>query len=348
MSAFGFFFQFYEMSDLTGVLKRLSLARATNAGKVAWSYYRSRQRGRARILGKPVSISIEPTTACNLGCTECPSGLKQFTRPTGNLDPMLFESIIDQLKEHLVYLTLYFQGEPFIHKGFLELVRIANQQGIYTSTSTNGHFLSEDNARGIIESGLSRLIISIDGTDQATYEKYRVNGNLSTVIEGVKRLEEMKKRMRSSKPFTEIQFIAFRHNEDQIPEMRKLFKELGSDKLIIKTAQIYDFESKNEIIPQNGSLSRYERDEQGEYVIKNKLLDHCWRMWHSCVITWDGKVVPCCFDKDASHVFGDLKEQSFDEIWYGPRYNEFRNSLLKSRSEIEICTNCTEGTKVQA
>lgn len=71
-------------------------------------------------------------------------------------------------------------------------------------------------------------------------------------------------------------------------------------------------------------------------------------MWHSCVITWDGKVVPCCFDKDAHFVLGDLKEQTFKEIWFGEKYNHFRKSLLKSRSEIEICKNCTEGTKVWA
>jgi radical SAM protein with 4Fe4S-binding SPASM domain len=71
-------------------------------------------------------------------------------------------------------------------------------------------------------------------------------------------------------------------------------------------------------------------------------------MWHSCVITWDGKVVPCCFDKDAHFVLGDLNEHSFKEIWNESKYKSFRQSLLRSRSEIEICKNCTEGTKVWA
>jgi radical SAM protein with 4Fe4S-binding SPASM domain len=71
-------------------------------------------------------------------------------------------------------------------------------------------------------------------------------------------------------------------------------------------------------------------------------------MWHSCVITWDGKVVPCCFDKDAHYVLGDLNKSSFKEIWDGEKYNEFRWSLFNSRSEIEMCRNCTEGAKVFA
>jgi radical SAM protein with 4Fe4S-binding SPASM domain len=71
-------------------------------------------------------------------------------------------------------------------------------------------------------------------------------------------------------------------------------------------------------------------------------------MWHSCVITWDGKVVPCCFDKDAKFVLGDLTQQTFEEIWNGKKYQDFRKSLLYSRQEIEICKNCTEGTSVWA
>jgi radical SAM protein with 4Fe4S-binding SPASM domain len=66
------------------------------------------------------------------------------------------------------------------------------------------------------------------------------------------------------------------------------------------------------------------------------------------VITWDGKVVPCCFDKDAHFVLGDLSQNSFQEIWNGEKYHRFRQSLMRSRSEIEICKNCTEGTRVWA
>ena len=82
------------------------------------------------------------------------------------------------------------------------------------------------------------------------------------------------------------------------------------------------------------------------YTIKNKLLNQCWKMWHSCVITWDGSVVPCCFDKDASHTMGSLQNESFATVWNNDQYQHFRAHLLKSREEIEICKNCTEGTKV--
>ena len=116
----------------------------------------------------------------------------------------------------------------------------------------------------------------------------------------------------------------------------------------LKTAQIYDYINGSELIPEQDRFSRYHKNDDGTYSLKNNLDDHCWKMWNSCVITWDGKVVPCCFDKDAHFVLGDLKHQSFEEIWFGDKYKTFRASLLRSRSEIEICKNCTEGTKVWA
>ena len=69
-------------------------------------------------------------------------------------------------------------------------------------------------------------------------------------------------------------------------------------------------------------------------------------LWHDPVITWDGMVAPCCFDKDAQHKMGNLKEKSFKEIWKNGEYTRFRTQLLKGRKNIDICANCSEGTKV--
>jgi radical SAM protein with 4Fe4S-binding SPASM domain len=116
----------------------------------------------------------------------------------------------------------------------------------------------------------------------------------------------------------------------------------------LKTAQVYEYENGNELIPLQEQYSRYTKNKDGTYSIKNKMVNSCWRMWQGCVITWDGIVVPCCFDKDATHRLGNLKEQKFAQLWKGEGYQQFRRSLLKSRSEIDICKNCTEGTKVWA
>ena len=173
-----------SVQDGLNLLSKLTLRRAWNALKVLTSYYISRHTGKAVQWGLPISISIEPTTSCNLRCPECPSGLRSFTRATGMLQSDFFRQTIDQLHRDLFYLVFYFQGEPYLNPAFLDMVRYASQKRIYTATSTNAHYLTEENARRTIESGLDRLIISIDGTTQEVYEQYRVGGQLQKVLEG--------------------------------------------------------------------------------------------------------------------------------------------------------------------
>ena len=337
-----------QLNDGLNFLSKFTFLRALNATQVVGSYIYSKVTGKAKHWGTPLSISLEPTTSCNLRCPECPSGLRSFTRPTGMLEDKLFTHIIDQLHSRLLYLIFYFQGEPYLHKQFLELVKYATSKGIYTATSTNAHYLDDKNARATVESGLDRLIVSIDGTTQEVYSSYRVGGKLDKVLEGTRNVVKWKKELKSKTPHIMFQFLVVRPNEHQLEEVKELAKELGVDEVVFKTAQIYDHEQGSPLIPTIDYYSRYKNNGDGSYSLKNKLLNHCWKMWHSCVITWDGLVVPCCFDKDAEYRMGDLKEESFKEVWRGKKYNKFRASLLRSRSEIEMCQNCTEGTKVWA
>ena len=322
--------------------------RADNAARILYSYQSSKLTKKPLINGMPISISIEPTTSCNLRCPECPSGLRSFTRPTGMLDPDLYRSVIDQLAPTLSYLTFYFQGEPYLNPAFTEMVAYAAAKGIYTATSTNAHFLSPEAAHATVSSGLSRLIISLDGTTQDAYAAYRIGGSLDKVVEGTRNIIAAKKALRSSTPHVIFQFLVVAPNEHQIPDVYTLAKELHVNQVVLKTAQIYNYEQGSDLIPKQDRYSRYLKNDDGTYSIKNRLNDHCWKMWHSCVVTWDGKVVPCCFDKDAHFVLGDLKKNSFRDVWNGVDYQRFRKSLLLSRSAIEMCRNCTEGGNVFA
>lgn len=332
--------------DTVNFLQKLTPLRVWNALQVMASYYWSRALKKPVQWGMPVTISVEPTTACNLRCPECPSGLRAFTRPTGNLKADFFRQVVDEMGERLLYLIFYFQGEPYINPAFLDMVRYAADRGLYTITSTNGHFLNRENARRTVASGLDRLIISVDGTTQEVYEQYRKAGQLEAVLQGARNIVEAKKEAGASRPHVIFQFLVVRPNEHQIPEVYRLAEEIGVDEVKLKTAQVYDFENGNPLIPENEQYARYARQPDGTYRVKNKLLNHCWKLWHACVITWDGLVVPCCFDKDAAHRLGDLKSVPFREIWQGQAYQEFRRALLQGRDQIDICTNCTEGCKV--
>ncbi|HXB94178.1 MAG TPA: radical SAM/SPASM domain-containing protein [Puia sp.] len=337
----------FNRDDTINLLSRLTPRRIFNGMKVLGSYYISKWTKKAVQWGYPISLSFEPTTSCNLRCPECPSGLRAFTRPTGMLEDNFFRQTIDQLSADLLYLIFYFQGEPYLNPSFLDMVEYASSKGIYTATSTNAHYLNDRNAKRTVESGLDRLIISIDGTTQDVYEQYRVGGKLDKVLEGARNIVKWKKELKSKKPFVFFQFLVVRPNEHQLEDVRRLAKDIGVDQVRFKTAQVYNYRNDpNGLIPEDRRYSRYHRSDNGEYVFRNSLENHCWRLWHTTVITWDGLVVPCCFDKDAQHPMGDLKHKTFREVWHDDRYVEFRRQVLQSRKNIDICANCSEGTKV--
>jgi radical SAM protein with 4Fe4S-binding SPASM domain len=334
-------------NDTVNLASKLTIKRCWNGVKVLSSFYASKWLGKPIQWGYPVSISFEPTTSCNLRCPECPSGLRAITRPTGMLEKSFFTRTIDEIHRELIYLIFYFQGEPYLNPDFLDMVKYASDKGIYTATSTNAHYLTDAAAKRTVESGLDRLIISIDGTTQEVYKQYRIGGNIDTVLEGAKNIVKWKKALNSKTPFVFFQFLVVKHNEHQIAAIKKMAKEIGVDEVRFKTAQVYDYlTDPNNLIPTIDKYSRYKKNKDGSYSAKNKLANRCWKMQHANVITWDGLVVPCCFDKDATHQLGNLKNQSFKEVWKNDNYKQFRSELMKSRKNIDICANCSEGVSV--
>ncbi len=178
--------------------------------------------------------------------------------------------------------------------------------------------------------GFNRLTVS-----------FSMNGN-----ERTKNVIKWKKELKSKTPYIIFQFLVVKPNEHQIEDAKKLADELGVDEIRFKTAQLYNYKHGNTLMPSIDKYSRYKKNADGTYRLKNKMLNECWRMWSSCVITWDGKVVPCCFDKDAIHQLGEIAQQPLAAIWTSKGYSGFRKVLLTNRQDIDICQNCTEGTKV--
>jgi len=317
-----------------------SLIKPINLFKSGYSYLHSSLTGKPDINGMPVSVSAELTNNCNLKCLHCPSGSGNMQRERGFMDPELFKRVMKELTPYLYNVNLYFQGEPMMHPLFFSFIRSCNR--VNSVVSTNGHFLSEENSEKLVRSGLNKLIVSIDGTDQESYAAYRVNGSLKRVIEGLKNVTSAKKKINSSLR-VEIQFLVSRFNEKQIPQIRQLAKMVRSS-LTLKSMQIYDNDKIESWLPTDKKFRRYKKKE-GSYVINNPMPDRCERLWFNPVITWDGKVVPCCFDKDAEYVMGNLNQDSFRDIWEGPKYRIFRKSILTGRQMIEMCRNCTSGLR---
>ncbi|MFZ9700183.1 MAG: radical SAM/SPASM domain-containing protein [Flavobacteriales bacterium] len=338
----------YSFAAHKALIQSWSVHRAVNALLILLSFWLSRIQKRPIIWGLPFSLSVEPTTSCNLRCPECPSGLRSFTRPTGMLDAKVFQPFLDSIAHHVVYLNFYFQGEPFLHPKFLDLVNLAVQRNIFTSTSTNAHYLTPKMAERVVESGLHRIIISLDGASQEVYQNYRIGGQVEKVLEGIHNIHQARVIAGKKTPEIVVQNLLVKPNIHEKDLVEAKAKELGADRVVFKTAQVYDLVADHPLVPDESKYSRYRATSAGTLEIKNPLLNQCWRMWSGCVMTWDGRIVPCCFDKDATHQMGNIQEKKLAHIWKDKPYTNFRKAILQSRSKIDICTNCTEGTKVWA
>ena len=181
------------------------------------------------------------------------------------------------------------------------------------------------------------------GITQESYSKYRIGGDLTEVEDGINNLILWKKKLKRKQPYIILQFLVLSSNEHQIREARRKAKEWGVQ-IVFKSPQIMHMDKNEFLIPKNKKYSRYQVSTEGRISIKSKLPNRCFRMWSGAVITWDGKVLPCCFDKDADHELGNLKNDSLQNIW-NEKHNIFRKKILTSRKDIEMCRNCTEGLK---
>jgi radical SAM protein with 4Fe4S-binding SPASM domain len=189
------------------------------------------------------------------------------------------------------------------------------------------------------------LIFSVDGLDEESYQKYRVGGTFEQADSGLRELIRRKRERGLKKPFVEFQFIVMKQNEHQMVDVRKYCEDVGVDKLVFKTMQISSYENAIKFLPSNKKYRRYTLEDE-TFRIKHKIKNHCFALWRTSVITWDGKVVPCCFDKNAQNEFGVVNGRAFADVWHSKEYSNFRGKILSDRKSVSMCTNCTEGLKV--
>jgi radical SAM protein with 4Fe4S-binding SPASM domain len=327
------------------LIKAFGLRRSINFFINQVSYLITLVSGKIVVWGKPFALTIEPTNYCNLFCPECISGKKAFNRPLGYIDFELYKKIIDEVKSHVAYLMLNFQGESFLHSDLINMIEYANTRNIFVSISTNGHFIDKQGFGALIDSGLSELIVSLDGTTQEVYEQYRIGGTFNKVLENIKGLIKEKDIRKEVFPIVKLQFLVFRFNEHQMQAVKKLARELNVDALVFKSAQLYDLQNiENRSLPiKNKKYSRYIADAAGgSIVLKKKNSGACFRLWSTSVITHDGRVVPCCFDKDAAYSLGKIYEDSFKNIWRGKKYHAFRKQAKTITKPPCICLNCDD------
>lgn len=313
-----------------------------------WGSYALSAVGMQRVAHMPAFVSVEPANFCQLRCPECPVGMASTDsrRPRRTMSMELFRNILNDIRAHAHTMQFYFQGEPLLNRQLPEMIRLAHDEGIYTIVSTNAQALDQPMAIALVQAGLNRIIVSMDGYSQQTYEQYRVGGSVQKAKDAIRYLREARAHAPLTAhrlPMIELQCLMLSTNEAEWETLRREYKQLGADRLTYKTAQLYDFEHGNPLMPADSRYARYRYDaKHGKYVLKRRLHNRCLRLWSGCVIDADGNVLPCCYDKSEQFVLGNIREQSLRQIWHGAKAREFRRAVMTRRAQINICTNCDE------
>jgi len=322
------------LKERLSLVSKLNFSRMANYLKILAGYRLSILIKKPIVLGKPFALQVETASLCNLKCPECMAGRGATQRNRKYSDIEFVNGVLDHFREYSFYCNLYFQGEPFLNPNIYELIESARLMRYFSVISTNGHFLSEKSCTRIIESGLDRIIISLDGTDQGSYSKYRINGQFSKVTRGIRTLSEIRKKTGTLHPLIVIQFLVNNSNEHQLKDARILAKQLGADILKFKSMQVYSEEGIKAYIPKNPKYDRYSG-------LRSKGSRSCFRLWGSMVFTSDGKVVPCCYDKIPEYILGESSVNPIT-IWQSADYNNLRQSILKGDKRPAICNNCIQ------
>ena len=219
------------------------------------------------------------------------------------------------------------------------MIEQAHQAGLYTIVSTNALAVTPLLATRLMEAGLSRIIVSIDGMSEESYGAYRIGGDLHEALEGLSFLRQAKEQTGSG-THIELQMLRLRTNEHEWAAISHRYKVIGADSLTLKTAQLYNFEHGNPLMPTDKRYSRYVLGKDGLYHLKHSSGRSCHRLWTGCVITVNGEVLPCCYDKASSFSFGNIYHDDLATIFHSEKANRFRRSVLRKRSKPAICYNC--------
>lgn len=304
------------------------VAKLTNLLKKG--FYYSHQKSITKAY--PIISNIELTNACGMNCIMCPR--QYMKRKVGFIDLQLFEKILKQSKFNS-QIVLHHFGDPLLHPKIEEILNICKKYKINSMFSTNPSSLTDKKIDQILNGGLDHLHISLDGATKHTYEKIRRGrADYGIAIKNINNFLAEKNKRGLKKPYTVIAIIQMKETKDEINQFKKQWSgKKGIDKVEVK-----------EFITWDGSMDKITQlGDEYSHKFKRKYYYPCFWPWGKITVTWDGKVVPCCFDYDAKVILGDLNKQTLKEIWNGKPMQVFRKQQIEnSFPEKHLCRNCRE------
>ena len=334
-------------------LQRFSIPRLLNL-IVAEIQYRLKS---PYLYNYPTVITIEPGNICNLKCPLCPTGQKDRSAKHDFITFENFKKIVDEIGKYLMLVRLYNWGEPLLNHDLVKMIEYAVNKGIEVKISTNLSMkLSEQELEAIAKTNLRKIYVSANGASRETYAKYHIGGDFDKVMENIKSLKVKTKKFNNR--FTEIiwLFHVFRHNEHEIEKAKEIANELGVKLSINKMRTDMGkevFETPEEAIKRDKKWLP-ENPEYNIFNIENKSTKthfRCNLLWKETVINWDGSILPCCFIYSEKYSFGNIRKDSFKDIWNNEKYVSARKEVksnkhadqrntAKSNSCQTVCHTC--------
>jgi radical SAM protein with 4Fe4S-binding SPASM domain len=278
----------------------------------------------------PLHLDIAITNVCNLECTFCARTVRVEEgkwRKAEHMSLELFKKIIDEAVELGTYsINLNLLNEPLIHPKLIEMVRYAKEKGIIdVFFHSHGGLLTGDKAEKLLESGLDRLLISVDSPYKEKYNKIRVLSDFDLVMNNLKEFKKNRDAKGLLSPVIRVSFIQF-------PDVT--LKEIEDAKeLFLQFSDAIGFQQYVDPRKEIGKDKEYPDRYKSDFV--------CHQPFTRLSIIEDGRVSPCCLDYDQELVIGDVSKQSLKSIWESSKLNGIRETLKKGEFyKIPACATC--------
>ena len=279
------------------------------------------------IIGEfPIHLDIESTNACNLRCPFCAVTFNNWgPYRRGYMDLSLFQGIIDEGVENgLCSIKLSLRGEPMLHPKLPEMIRYAKERGIMdVYFNTNATLLNERKINELIDSGLDRISISIEGITKEVYEKYRVGVRYEDVLSNVKKLRLIRDKRGLSHPQIRIQTVLLPELRDSFPQYVEFWQTIVDEVAYLDA--------------RHETLGDDHRGLVADWA--------CPFLWQRMTILWDGTLLPCLMHgvSDFSLMsLGNVRDVSIKEMWQSENVSQYRE-LHKSghAHKLDACDRCS-------
>jgi radical SAM protein with 4Fe4S-binding SPASM domain len=289
----------------------------------------------------PFEVDLEPTNICNLHCPLCSTGIGADTRQKGMMDFEKFKNLIDEIKDTVLQLSLQNWGESTLVPTFPKMIQYAAKAGIWMRVSSNFSVnYNEEYLTNLINSGLGKLVVDIDGTTQDIYEQYRVGGKLDTVLKNIEAAVKIKKENKLQYPIIQARMLVMKHNEHQIDEFKELSKKLDVDEIELGNIQLNPNTAAKKWLPEN-------KDFIYKTYLDERRVTPCHWPWSGLVINWEGGVAPCTIVDDPNSDFGNVfTDGGVKKVWNSEFYVSARSEFSdeKQITKNTICNMCKNDT----